>query len=95
MQLSDYAFNKLFPDEERELFDNKYNNDELMARQREGIYMYLMKSGQKCKFIWNDNEYEGRIIWRDGEYKILVDDEKVLDAEISEVDFLVEELDYK
>lgn len=95
MQLSDYAYEKLFSDKERPGFENQYLNDENLARQREGIYMYLMKSGQKCKFIWNEREYMGRIVWRDNQYEIALDNGEVLDAKLDEVDFIVEELDYK
>lgn len=95
LQLSDYAYERLYPDDERQYVKNRYVNDERLARQREGIYMYLMKSGQKCKFIWNEEEYVGRIIWRDNQYKIALENGEIIDAELSEVDFVVEELEYK
>lgn len=95
LQLSDYAYGKLFPDDERVAIENQYLNDEQLARQREGIIMYLMKSGQKCKFIWNEKEYMGRIVWQDNQYKICDDNDEVIDAKLSEVDFVVEELEYQ
>lgn len=95
MQLSDYAFSKLFPGEERNSIKNHYLDDEELARQRDGIYMYLMKSGQKCKFIWQGNEYFGNLVWKEKQYKICLEDGKFLDAELNEVDFIVEELDYQ
>jgi len=95
LQLSDYAFERLFPDIERPGIENRYLNDEELARQRKGIYMYLMKSGQKCKFIWNGDEYLGRIVWREDRFRIALDNDEVIDAELSEVDFVIDELDYK
>lgn len=94
-QLSDYAYNKLFPESTRKKSDNNYINDENFAKQRKNIYMYLMKSGQRCKFFWKGEEHYGRIRKCDGEHRICLEDGAVLDAEIGDVNFIVEELDYK
>lgn len=97
-QLSDYAWNKLFPDEERIYRENEYISDSHLARSRAGIIGYLLKSGAKCKFFWQGEEYEGTLAYTpDKEYpfsaKLL--DGTVLDAPLNEIDFIVESLEYK
>ena len=95
-QLSDYAFERLFPEESEEREENSYLNDEDLARQRKGILMYLMKSGEPCKFIWQNREYIGRIRWTElNEYKIQLENGEYLDAKIEDVDFVIESLSYK
>ncbi len=94
-QLSPYAYQKLFPDQDKEFPDNRYVDDEELARQRKGIIMYLMKSGRPCRFLWNDREYTGRILWKDGRYRIQTEDDGLLDADLSEVEFVIESLEYK
>ena len=94
-QLSPYAFQKLFPDEEMESVENSYVDDEELAHRREGIIMYLMKSRRHCRFLWKDREYTGWITWIDGEYRIRTEDGEVLDADLSEIEFIIDSLDYK
>lgn len=94
-QLSDYAYSKVFPDQERENWINSYVNDESLAHQREGIRCYLMKSGQSCRFIYNNNEYTGKIVFFKSEYKIQIESGEYLDANIEEVDFIIESVQYK
>ena len=94
-QLSPYAFQKLFPDEEMESVENSYVDDEELAHRREGIIMYLMKSRRHCRFLWKDREYTGWITWIDGEYRIKTEDGEVLDANLSEIEFIIDSLDYK
>ena len=94
-QLSDYAFDKLFPDESNKRTDNSYIDDEKLARQREGIVMYLMKSGQPCRFFWKEEEYEGKICFLENKYVIKLTDGRVLDADINDVDFIIDSLQYK
>lgn len=94
-QLSDYAYSKIFGDEIEFRKENKYIDDKEMATQRSGIYMYLMKSGQNCKFIWNDSEYNGTIIYDGEKYRIKLEDGKILDADLNEVDFIIDSLEYK
>ena len=95
-QLSDYAFERLFPEESEEKEENSYLNDEDLARQRKGILMYLMKSGEPCKFIWQNKEYIGRIRWTElNEYRIQLENGEYLDAKIEDVDFVIESLSYK
>lgn len=94
-QLSDYAFEKLFPEEERRTADNRYIDDSELALQRKGIYMYLMKSGQPCRFLWKGREYSGRIKWIDGEYRILLDNGEFLDARLEDTEFIIDSLKYK
>lgn len=95
IQLSDYAFDRLFPNEERHLYGNRYLDDEYLANQRDGIQMYLMKSGSGCKFLWNDTEYYGRIVWEEGKYKIKLEDGSILDADLDDVEFVIESLQYQ
>lgn len=95
LQLSDYAYERLFPNSEKPKITNQYLNDEELARQRDGIYMYLMKSGQRCRFNWKGKEYIGRICWIDDRYGITLDNGEVLDTKLDEVDFIIEDLDYK
>lgn len=94
-QLSPYAFQKLFPDEEMKSIDNRYVDDEELAYQRKGILMYLMKSGTYCRFLWKDKEYIGRIIWPEDEFKIETIDNQILDADPSEVEFIIDSLEYQ
>lgn len=94
-QLSAYAKKRIFPDEEGEFVLNRYIDDEEMARQREGIYMYLMKSGEPCRFIWKNKEYIGRIRWKDKKYQIELDNGDILDAELEDVDFIIDSLNYR
>lgn len=94
-QLSDYAMNRIYPEDSYERGQNTYLDDEQMARQREGIVMYLMKSGQLCRFIWKEEEYSGRIRYRDGNYLIQLESGELLDARLEDVDFIIESLDYK
>ena len=94
-QLSDYAFDKLFPDESNKRTDNSYIDDEKLARQRDGIVMYLMKSGQPCRFFWKEEEHEGKICFLENKYMIKLTDGRVLDADINDVDFIIDSLQYK
>jgi len=94
-QLSPYAFQKLFPEERMEGKENRYVDDEELAHQRRGIIMYLMKSGCPCRFLWKDKEYIGRITWDGDKYRIITKEGQVLDADLSEVDFVVESLEYQ
>ena len=66
-----------------------------MARQRENIRMYLMKSGQPCKFFWKGNEYKGTIVRNDRKYRVRLENGEFLDADVNEVDFIVDSLEYK
>ena len=94
-QLSDYAFDKLFPGEVRKSNNNSYKNDEELAKTREGIQGYLMKSGQPVKFFWNGKEYKGCIVY-DSEtrsYKAKTE-EGLLPAELKDMDFIIESLQY-
>lgn len=93
-QLSDYAIERLFPTDEddEDVVKNYYMDDEDLARQREGVQMYLMKSGVMCKFIWKDDEYRGRI---DRDFNIVLESGEYLDANLSEVDFIIDGFDYE
>lgn len=94
-QLSPYAFQKLFPEDTMKSRKNRYVDDEELAHQRKGIIMYLMKSGSPCRFHWKDREYIGRIIWADGEYRIKTEDGQVLNADLSETEFIIDSLEYE
>lgn len=94
-QLTDYAYKKLFPNTQPVKANNDYLNDEELARQRDGILMYLMKSGRLCRFFWHDQEYTGRIQYYDREYHIILEDGSILPANVNEVEFVIESLEYK
>ena len=96
-QLSPYACEKLFPEERRDSFSaaNGYVDDEVLAHRREGILMYLMKSRSKCRFLWQDREYTGRIVLSGGQYSIITEEGERLDADPGEVEFIIESLEYK
>ncbi len=94
-QLSDYAFKKLFPGETNSRTDNSYVNDEELAHQRKGIVMYLMKSGEPCRFFLEGKEYKGKICYQNDEYRIQLTDGSILDTDINEVDFISGSLNYK
>lgn len=91
-QLSEYAMERLFPDDIEDEVKNYYIDDEDLAKQREGIRMYLMKSGVMCKFIWKDTEYRGKI---DRDYNIVLENGEYLAADIDEIDFIIEGFDYE
>lgn len=113
-QLSDYAYDRLFGSKTDRFKNNHdfncyhrsgnyYIDDERLAHQRRGIVMYLMKSGQTCRFLWENQEYTGKIVYANGGYRIKVIDEtsdasscneQFIDAPIEEVDFIIESLDY-
>lgn len=91
-QLSEYAIEKLFPDDIEDGVKNYYIDDEELVTQRKGIQMYLMKSGTMCKFIWKEKEYRGSI---DRDFNIVLENGEYLDADLSEVDFIVDSFDYE
>ena len=98
MQLSDYAWNALFPEIKRFSGNNNYLSDKELAESREGIIGYLMKSGEKCKFIWKGKEYTGRIVPVEKygfPYSVITEDGTEFDAPLSEIDFIIESLNYK
>lgn len=99
-QLSDYALGRLFPDDNMKVIrgrKNAYYNDELMACQRKGIVMYLMKSSQPCKFTWKNKEYIGQVCYdhQEEQYRIKLESGGYLDADINKVDFIIDSLKYK
>ena len=94
-QLSDYAKAKLFPEENLQGISNDYVNDRALAEQREGILMYLIKSGQKCRFIWRGEEHTGSISYRNGQYTIRTKDKEYPDVDPEELEFIIESLEYK
>lgn len=94
-QLSDYAKAKLFPEENLQGISNDYVNDRALAEQREGILMYLIKSGQKCRFIWRGEEHTGSISYRSGQYTIRTKDKEYPDVDPEELEFIIESLEYK
>lgn len=98
LQLSKYAWNRLFPKEKQPEGKNYYLNDEELARSREGIICYLMKSRQKCRFIWNDKEYVGHIVEVEKygyPYSVVTEDGTEFDAPLSEIDFIIDSLEYE
>jgi DNA-binding Lrp family transcriptional regulator len=99
-QLSDYALGRLFPDDNIKMIrgiKNDYYNDKLMASQREHFPSYLMKSGQEFKFFWNEKEHAGRICYdhQEQKYRIKLESGDYLDADINEVDFIIDSFTYK
>ena len=97
-QLSDYALNKLFPDERHDYAGNIYVDDETLAKQRDGIRMYLMKSGQPCKFLYEGEEYYGRLRFGDSEHAkeyIELESGEIFDADPKDVVFVPESLEYE
>jgi len=57
-----------------------------------------MKSSKKCKFIWKDKEYIGRIVPVEKygfPYSVVTDDGTEFDAPLSEIDFIVDDLEYE
>lgn len=95
-QLSDYAYDKLFPGERRVESSNDYINDEEYANRRINTLMYLSKTGERCRFIWRGNEYYGHVKYSGEKHIIQLDDGSILDADIEklgEVEFFI--LEYK
>lgn len=97
-QLSDYAWDKLFPDEKMYRGNTDYVNDRALAQSRDGIMCYLMKSGRKCKFIYKNEEFVGRLvpIAKFGyPYSVITEDGKEINAPLSEIDFIIDSLEYE
>ena len=95
-QLSDYAYERLYPgDHRRKRYQNSYLDDENLAQQRKGIYMYLMKSGNKCHFFWQGQEYIGQIRYDGKEYRIRLEDGSYLEAPLEEVECIIDSLKYR
>jgi hypothetical protein len=95
LQLSDYAFSALFKDQDRPRIRNEYHNDEEYAK--EYIKMYLMKQeGRLCKLIWQGKQYIGAIKWVEEfhDYRVVTDKGEVLDADIADVDFIIDDFEY-
>ena len=90
-QLSDYAWERIYPGERKPTYDNEYISDRKLAQSRKGIQMYLMKSGKECSFFWNGKEYRGRITI---DNRIQLIDGSYLDADLSEVDFIIDSFEY-
>lgn len=95
-QLSDDVADRLLHGDKGRGTSIDYLDDESLARQRKGVLMYLMKSGQECCFIWNGKEYRGRIRDDNGHYWIqLSDGSKLEGADPKEVDFIIDSFEYK
>lgn len=96
-QLSDYAWDHLFHGEKRRSIENNFIDDEKMARQRDTVLMYLMKSGQPCTLIWEDEEYRGRIKPKaKGGYEIILEEDgRILPADFKDVDIMMDSFEYK
>ena len=95
-QLSDYAYDKLFPGERHAESSNDYINDEEYANRRTNTLMYLSKTGERCRFIWRSNEYYGRVKYSGEKHIIQLDDGSILDADVEklgEIEFFI--LEYK
>ena len=97
-QLSDYAWSKLFPNEKKYHENNDYINDQILAQSRDGIMCYLMKSGRKCKFIYKNEEFVGKLVPIEKfgyPYSVVTEDGKEIDAPLSEIDFIIDSLEYE
>ena len=96
-QLSDYAKSRLFPDEEWDENPGRvsYRDDEKLAKSREGIYMYLRKSGRQCSFFLNGEKKIGSIVYQDGKERIRLADGSICDVSPNEVEFIIDELEYR
>ena len=77
--------------------NNGYLSDELLAKQREGILMYLMKSGVSCQFIWEGKTYQGSIVYdfEKREYRIKTEEGDLLDAKPGDVEFIIDSIKYR
>ena len=94
-QLSDYALECLSLDRGGDYPENRYLDDESLAKQREGIRMYLMKSNQPCRFLWEEKEYTGRIRKEKGREFFVLEDGTPLDVDPRDVEFVIESLEYR
>ena len=94
-QLSDYALECLSLDRGGDYPENRYLDDESLAKQREGIRMYLMKSNQPCRFLWEEKEYTGRIRKENGREFFVLEDGTPLDVDPRDVEFVIESLEYR
>jgi len=93
-QLSDYALRKLY-DGRRPGVDNDYISDDEMARQRETICMYLIKSDQPCSINYESSNYRGRMEHRQGKYQMILEDGTRVDIDPNRAEFIIESLEYK
>ncbi len=97
-QLSDYAWKILYKSEPQPKVSNDYLNDEDLARSREGHIGYLMKTGKKCRFIWNGKEYIGQIVPLEKygfPYSVVTDEGTEFDAPLSEIEFVIDDIEYE
>ena len=95
-QLSDHAYERLFPNEGRSSEHSvSYVNDESLAMSKKGILMYLMKTGEKCSFYYADKKYRGSVAYCDDKYKIRLENGNVMEINPEEVDFIIDELEYR
>ena len=91
-QLSDYAIEKLFPNDVEDGVKNYYIDDEELASQRENVKLYLMKSSEICRFIYNGKEYRGRF---NRNLQIQLDNGEILDADLKDVEVIIDSFEYK
>ena len=91
-QLSDYAWEKLYNMKRPDDHHNYYISDETLANTREGIKMYLEKSGRTCSFYFNGKQYHGKI---DRRGRIQLDNGDYLDVDLRSVEFIIDDLEYK
>lgn len=94
-QLTDYAFEKLFPGEERKYISNDYISDREMAAQRETVMLYLIKDGQRCRCIYKGGEYEGSIQKDADKYYIRQADGDRIEVDPNELEIIIESVKYK
>ena len=91
-QLSDYAWEKLYNQKKPNDLGNYYLSDDNLASSREGIRMYIEKSGSICKFFYNGKAYYGTI---DRSGRIRLENGEYLDVDPKNVEFVIESLQYK
>ena len=96
-QLTDYALGILFSKDQIPNVKNislHYVSDEDLARSREGILMYLMKSGNPCSFYIGDEKHTGRVNYQNGTYCLIDENGQMLEASPMEVQFVIDDLKY-
>lgn len=75
---------------------NRYvPDDEYLKKKKNHIYMYLLKSGRECPLRWKEKIYVGKLKKSSEGLHIITNKGEVLDADLNDVEFLFDEIEYK
>ena len=93
-QLSPYALEKIQLHPSHKPFNNYHNETDYLKSQK-NIQMYLLKSGRECPLRWKEKIYVGKLKNSSEGLHIITNKGEVLDADLNDVEFLFDEIEYK